>query len=622
MNFFRSIVQRQAPRRMFPQLLPISQPIRSQRFACFTAPSTAHVHSKLDILVWFEICELAPNGEYIPVVIDHLDESPCRGTFLLKQGIQRRIRISIIHEAEFSVTWKEIRELVVGRVRVTPELSDEYDDDEDESVLSLSLFPGEHYIDGDDRSIFRFEAAWDTSLHNNILLNRVTPSGERIYLTMSAYVEVSILSRLVTIQLTRIFPQQLDQCTQPTVITKDICVTINGRDARIFPRLSPNAKALKQLLSGAYRNSDSNHQSAVYELLLKRAIDTGSPGVQRRQRRVLDTSATYVRGEENLSGWQPRNDSLIFDHQWELEKIRRIELVERVRHVLMVREKLSSEQPSEDIFCGMKQSNSRMNLAALTSPSNQIPGVADESVYEPWEMNDRERELCSKCVYLIQTHIPSKPGPQATHKKNSLLTPTNIEEVELLSPVSSSPELMSPEKPTVPTSWTQRSGVMCSHSPQDPTSGNGLSLADLTLKPTFVPDMEEIRVSPMVSRKGFLYIFENIEDKWVKKWLVVKRPYMFIFNDDTDPVERGLINLSNAEIDYSIDREKIFTLITKSRNYQLQTTSEKEVHEWLYAINPLIAGEMRSKSSRENNKGPGEQWQSNFESSEPGQCSI
>ena len=39
--------------------------------------------------------------------------------------------------------------------------------------------------------------------------------------------------------------------------------------------------------------------------------------------RVLDTSNTYVRGEENLVGWRPRGDSLIFDHQWELEKLTR-----------------------------------------------------------------------------------------------------------------------------------------------------------------------------------------------------------------------------------------------------------------------------------------------------------
>lgn len=71
-------------------------------------------------------------------------------------------------------------------------------------------------------------------------------------------------------------------------------------------------------------------------------------GVQRRQRRVLDTSSTYVRGEENLDGWRPRGDSLIFDHQWELEKLTRLEEVERVRHTLLLREKLGIDK---NTFC-------------------------------------------------------------------------------------------------------------------------------------------------------------------------------------------------------------------------------------------------------------------------------
>ena len=50
-------------------------------------------------------------------------------------------------------------------------------------------------------------------------------------------------------------------------------------------------------------------------------------GTQRRLRKVIDTSGTYVRGEENLQGWRPRADSLILDHQWELEKLNRLEEV-------------------------------------------------------------------------------------------------------------------------------------------------------------------------------------------------------------------------------------------------------------------------------------------------------
>lgn len=61
---------------------------------------------------------------------------------------------------------------------------------------------------------FQFEAAWDSSLHNSPLLNRVTPYGEQVYMTLSAYME-------------------LDQCCQPAVVTKDLCVMIYARDSKI-----------------------------------------------------------------------------------------------------------------------------------------------------------------------------------------------------------------------------------------------------------------------------------------------------------------------------------------------------------------------------------------------------
>ena len=43
---------------------------------------------------------------------------------------------------------------------------------------------------GEDRTMFRFEAAWDSSLHNSLLLNRVTPAGETVYMTISAYLDL------------------------------------------------------------------------------------------------------------------------------------------------------------------------------------------------------------------------------------------------------------------------------------------------------------------------------------------------------------------------------------------------------------------------------------------------
>lgn len=83
----------------------------------------------------------------------------------------------------------------VGRIRNTPESDDE--DDNDGSVLSLGLFPGEYLeTPGDDRCMFRFEAAWDSSLHNSPLLNRISANGEQIFITISAYLEVMLFSLL------------------------------------------------------------------------------------------------------------------------------------------------------------------------------------------------------------------------------------------------------------------------------------------------------------------------------------------------------------------------------------------------------------------------------------------
>ena len=46
-----------------------------------------------------------------------------------------------------------------------------------------------------------------------------------------------------------------------------------------------------------------------------------------RHRPVIDTTSTYVRGEENLRGWRPRGESLIIDNQELRNKLNLIEEV-------------------------------------------------------------------------------------------------------------------------------------------------------------------------------------------------------------------------------------------------------------------------------------------------------
>lgn len=48
---------------------------------------------------------------------------------------------------------------------------------------------------------------------------------------------------------------------------------------------------------------------------------------------------------------------------------------------------------------------------------------------------------------------------------------------------------------------------------------------------------------------------EPRSNSWVKHFVVVRRPYVFIYNSDKDPVERGVLNLSTAQVEYSEDQQ-------------------------------------------------------------------
>ncbi|KQS62417.1 uncharacterized protein Dere_GG22243, isoform F [Drosophila erecta] len=573
----QEFVSRPPPRRMLPPSIPISQPVRSPKFGPLPCAPTSTVLAKHDVLVWFEICELAPNGEYVPSVVEHSDDLPCRGLFLLHQGIQRRIRITIVHEPTAEVKWKDINELVVGRIRNTPESSDEQD--EDACVLSLGLFPGEALeVPGDDRSFYRFEAAWDSSLHNSALLNRVSQGGETIYITLSAYLE-------------------LENCARPAIITKDLSMVIYGRDARTGPR------SLKHLFSGQYRNPEANRLTGVYELALRRASEAGSPGVQRRQRRVLDTSSTYVRGEENLHGWRPRGDSLIFDHQWELEKLTRLEEVGRMRHLLLLRERLGMDTnpnpttKTEKDVCNLAARAATSPVHMVIPQSPQTPVKDPQQIIPEREYNQREQDLMLKCLKLVQGRYTKSETNDTQTQSDVSPSDEGCADMTVSCISSNSMEnnkfvirrrLCSPDRADAPNGWEAPA----------PATQPALPLR------LYVPELEEIRVSPVVARKGLLNVLEHGGSGWKKRWVIVRRPYVFIYRSEKDPVERAVLNLATAHVECSEDQAAMvkipntFSVVTKHRGYLLQTLGDKEVHDWLYAINPLLAGQIKSRLAR------------------------
>uniref|UniRef100_A0A803SXT2 plus-end-directed kinesin ATPase n=1 Tax=Anolis carolinensis TaxID=28377 RepID=A0A803SXT2_ANOCA len=477
-------------RRHFPRVMPLSKPVPATKLSAMTRPSVGPCQCKYDLMVFFEICELEANGDYIPAVVDHRGGMPCHGTFLLHQGIQRRITVTLVHETGSHIRWKEVRELVVGRIRNTPEGDESLIDP---NILSLNILSSGYICPSqDDRTFYQFEAAWDSSMHNSLLLNRVTPYREKIYMTLSAYIE-------------------MENCTQPAVVTKDFCMVFYSRDAKL-----PASRSIRNLFgSGSLRASESNRVTGVYELSLCRVADAGSPGMQRRRRRVLDTSVAYVRGEENLAGWRPRSDSLILDHQWELEKL---SLLQEVRF---------SDPPFH------------LSVSMLMWMGSGV---------------EEFKRTLTKCwilfIQLSEMSVTLMRDPSMPALGGSTLTPS-----------STCPSLVE----------------------------GRYTATD---------------ASPIVSRKGYLHFLEPHTNGWVKRYVVVRRPYVYIYNSDKDSVERAVLNLSSAQVEYSEDQQAMlktpntFAVCTEHRGILLQACNDKDMHDWLYAFNPLLAGSIRSKLSR------------------------
>uniref|UniRef100_A0A8C1MVQ3 plus-end-directed kinesin ATPase n=1 Tax=Cyprinus carpio TaxID=7962 RepID=A0A8C1MVQ3_CYPCA len=562
-------------RRQFPRVMPLSKPVPATKLNTLTRSTAGPCHCKYDLMAFFEICELEANGDYIPAVVDHRGGMPCHGAFLLHQGIQRRITVTIAHETGNDIEWKEVKELVIGRIRNTPEADETIIDP---NILSLNILSSGYIRPSyDDRTFYRFEAAWDSSMHNSLLLNRVTPYGEKIYITLSAYLE-------------------MENCTQPTVITKDFCMVFYSRDAKL-----PASRSIRNLFStGAFRPSESNRVTGVYELSLCHLADIGSPGMQRRRRRVLDTSVAYVRGEENLAGWRPRSDSLILDHQWELEKLSLLQEVEKTRHYLLLREKLeASLLLGQDSFCGKDLMDSPKASSPMINP------VVSLGLDSP---NERQRELAAKCVRLLM-HTFNRQYSQVS----SSLSESKLSEMSasLLRERSSSPLSTLTPSSTCPSLVDGHYDSPDLRSSQD--TSNTLQLTGLSCsipierKPrscTFIPNIQEIRISPIVSKKGYLHFLEPHTNGWVKRYIVVRRPYVFLYRSERDCVERAVINLSSAQVEYSEDQQAMlrapntFAVCAEHRNILLQAANDKEMHDWLYAFNPLLAGTIRSKLSR------------------------
>eukprot|EP00118_Oscarella_pearsei_P002995 m.12536 g.12536 ORF g.12536 m.12536 type:complete len:1608 (+) comp24116_c0_seq1:37-4860(+) len=538
----------------------LSQPVHSSLLPTRESDIAGEIYCHNDLLVWFEISELDSSGHYLPVAVHHDANFPCGGTFLLQQGIQRRISVTLITERSLDLKWRKIEEIAVGRVRNSHHPS--LDVESNSKVQSLKLFPPRVTKDpSDDRSLYHLEAAWDSSLHNCILLNRITPSGENVFVTVSIYIEAERLSETVC-------------------ITKDLCMTIHGRDSK------PSAPwSFKDIFGGGFiRNKESNRVAAFYDVILRKSHESSKSGSKSQTpgASVVDTSFTYVRGEENLRGWRPRGLSLLDDHQEVLSRLDRLQEVEKARHLLQLRERLKTES-GEERRSSVHRSKSLQDVtgspgklhtsrsADLLCTPEVLPGKKEEDETE-------EEEDCRGATATTPEDVTFTLGEGDEDSSHANRKSVAFDKLNtILNFMKKKAE-------------RQRSASVISE------GGGNHSPARMRKRPVCSAEVREISVNKKDAKKGWLLFLEQHDRGWKKRWVLVHRPYMLVYNTERDPVERVVINLGEAKVQYSEDQQTMmgtintFSVCTRNRGILLQTLKQKPVFEWINAMDPLLAG--------------------------------
>lgn len=266
-------------------------------------------------------------------------------------------------------------------------------------------------------------------------------------------------------------------------------------------------------------------------------------------------------------------------------------MVERVRYLLLLRERLGLDELENN-----KNDKNVSNMIARDGdstlededmlPSDEEEDDLDDDSPEDGDMTDRQRETIEKCLKIMKG-VDRETLSMVAQAAPISLTGDDEDRNMSISQYSIN-SASTPSLSEISNEWQQKQ--------QKQMAQNTSTDANIQY---FIPDLEEIATSSMVTRKGYLNVLEHGCSGWKKRWIVVRRPYIFIYKSDKDNIERAVLNLTNAQVECSEDQMAMikipntFSVVTKYRGYLLQTLNEKEVYDWLYAINPLLAGRIR-----------------------------
>ncbi|QPH04930.1 hypothetical protein C2857_002325 [Epichloe festucae Fl1] len=455
---------------------------------------------KHDLLSRVQIMELNENGEYQPVEVSQTSELDM-GTFQLHQGLQRRIGINISHSSGDALPWGDVTAVRVGKVCLVDSAGKTPDMGSSEPDVSLKLASNPIFRENPNgtRSITIY-AQWDSSLHNSLLLDRVTADKYRVQMTI--HWEISS-----------------EKLAEPMKFAQKVCVQILSRtfvrQTSMFSSLWQNVRFVRS-------------STGIFTLTMRPAPIKRVGDLWR-----INSRHDYVKGEENLTSWAPRGVSLVSDFimaRKRKERVAEIGSVQTTLHKLGV--DISSvrdagDNPEPEPLPEVKpiitdDDDDLLNDTPDTSQAPSIDEGSDDEGEDTVKVETQDQPPAEQSA-PGENEEPG-PGPEYNERQAELLDKALKLWRKYPDPLTN---ILSPANTAPPT--------------------NGIA-PESSLPPSLITTIIRVPKNPKVLKGGYLLVPNNDSTRWVKRFVELRRPYLHI-HSASDGDEVALVSLRNSRVD-------------------------------------------------------------------------
>lgn len=473
-----------------------------------------YTEEKHDLLTRVQILELNEEGDYIPVDVTQTSELD-NGTFQLHQGLQRRVAITVTHSSGDALPWNDAKSLRVGKIALLDSAGKTPDMGSASPPLPLRLVSEPTFrVNANGTRSVTLVGQWDSSLHNSLLLDRVTSEKYRVQITVSWEIDSEKLA-------------------EPIKFSLPVAVQIVSRN---FVRQT-------SMFSSLWQNIRIVHSSTGIFTVQMRPAPIKRVGDLWR----MSSQHDYVKGEENLGTWTPRGVSLVADFISARKKKRMMTELAAVQGRLRKLGFCDSDgllngaaDVEDDSDLPLPKTNSETDSIAELLKDDPPEEVSEQPTSQegtsPGEEaapnGETEQEEQAKGAEEPNQHIPdaadlAKPSSEYTDAQTYLLNrclklwqrypdPT----VKILSPANTDP----------------------------PTDGCADSISDQNSTLEFVASVIRVPKNPTVLKGGYLLVPNSDATKWNKRFVELRRPYLHI-HSVADGEEVGIVSLRNSRVD-------------------------------------------------------------------------